>query len=145
MNLYRLFALGLALTVAGSAFAFEAQCPANIETTQQLVAPAQPGWTEFSRDPWGTAGDPASERVRSKSGFSGIQVYDGPPKGLADLIPDNERDTWTLGDPKGRIRPQFMACVYDGTYVRLVRQLPANVVKCHASEGGKLSCTTVGP
>lgn len=107
---YRLFVLTLGFTGASSGLAFETQCPETIETTQQLVAPAQPGWTDFSRDPSGTAGDPSSERLRIKSGFAHIEVYDGPPKELADLMPDNERDTWTLGDPKGRGRPKFMAC-----------------------------------
>jgi hypothetical protein len=138
---HRLVLAVAGLVAATSGHAFEAQCPQTVETAQRLSAPPPAGWSEFSRDPWGTAGDPSSDALRNKSAFSHIEIYDGPPKEIADLIPDNQRDTWTLGDPAKRARPQFMACAYGGTYVRLVRELPANVVKCHAAKSGKLTCT----
>src|SRR5438445_3126174 len=103
------FALLWLCTFAGPTAAFEAQCPQVIETTQQLASKAPPDWTEFSRDPWGTAGAPSSEQLHNKSGFSQIEVYDGPPREIADFIPDNARDTWTLGNPKERVRPELMA------------------------------------
>jgi hypothetical protein len=125
--------------IAGPCFAFDAQCPQSINTTQHLGTAIRP-WQEFSRDPWGATGGAAASASQLRSGFSRIELYDGQPRELADLVPDNERDTWTLGDPAQRTRPQFMACVYDGTYVRLVRQLPADVTRCHAAKTGKLHC-----
>ena len=138
MNPLRLLLLSVSL-FADASLAFEAQCPETIYTNQKLASPIA-GWDEFSRDPWGVAGSPAAGMLRSRSGFSHIEIYDGAPKDLADLIPDNELDTWTLGDPKERQRPQFMSCVYDGTYIRLIRQLPDNVARCRSSKSGKLHC-----
>ena len=127
------------IILAAPSLAFEAQCPETIYTNQKLASPVA-GWDEFSRDPWGTAGSSAAGTLRSRSGFSHIEIYDGAPKDLADLIPDNELDTWTLGNPKERQRPQFMSCVYDGTYIRLIRQLPDSVTRCRSSKNGKLHC-----
>jgi hypothetical protein len=116
--------------------AFDTSCPESITTDQQLSQPAS-GWEPFARDPWGTAGKPP---VPTRSGFSHIEIYDGAPKELADLVPDNERDTWTFEKPGDRKRPLFMACVYDSTYVRLVRQLPPKVTQCTARKNGALHC-----
>ena len=129
-----LFALSL------PAAAFDTSCPESITTEQQLAAP-QAGWQSFARDPWGTAGTPP---VHTRSGFSHIEIYDGPPVELADLVPDNERDTWTFGKNDAAKRPLFMACVYDGTTVRLTRQLPAGVSRCVAKKSGALHCDEIG-
>lgn len=126
--------------IAFRAAAFDTTCPETIVTDQQLSAP-QDGWQPFARDPWGTAGTPP---VHTRSGFSHIELYDGPPVDLADLAPDNEGNTWTLGKDNPQKRPLFMACVYDGTAVRLVRQLPPLVTRCVARKGGDLHCDEAG-
>lgn len=124
------------LSAAAPCLAFDTTCPETITTDQQLSAP-QAGWQAFARDPWGTAGAPP---VHTRSGFAGIELYDGPPVELAQLVPDNELNTWTFGKNDAAKRPQFMACVYEGTAVRLVRQLPAGVTRCVAKKNGSLHC-----
>jgi hypothetical protein len=118
------------------------QCPDSITTQQAAVAPS-PGWTVFARDPWGNAGSPGT--VKLKSGLSKIELYDGEPKEIADLKPDNEIDTWTFGKPQPGDRPTFMACVYGDTHVRLVKELPKGIRKCRASKAGRLTCETYPP
>src|SRR3569833_2849532 len=104
--------VGLCLAQPG--LAFDTTCPESISTDQQL-SQSIGGWEPFARDPWGTAGNPP---VHTRSSFSHIEIYDGAPRELADLVPDNERDIWTFGSPKARERPLYLACVYDATYVR---------------------------
>jgi hypothetical protein len=131
--------LVLALLAATPALAFEFQCPETIMTRQIASAPPG-GWSPFVRDPWGNAGNPDSVAV--KSTFSKIELYDGEPKEIADLKPDNDVDTWTFGKPQAGDRPTFMACVYGDTHARLVRELPKGIKKCRASKAGKLTCET---
>lgn len=132
-------AVVLATAFSGSALAVEFRCPETITSYQQLADPA-PGWTGFSRDYGGTAGNPAVERLKNHSAFSHIEVYDGEPKELADLMPDNGVDTWSFEAPSPSDRPLYMACVYGDTFVRLVKRLPADVVKCRAAKDGVLRC-----
>ncbi len=129
----------VALLATIPAHAFEFQCPETITTKQIAAAPA-PGWSPFVRDPWGNAGNP--ESVTVKSTFSKIELYDGEPKDIADLKPDNEIDTWTFGKPQPGDRPIFMACVYGDTQARMVRELPKKLKQCRASKSGKLTCDT---
>jgi len=123
----------------GACAAFEASCPRSITTVQQL-AQTDDGWEPFARDPYGSAGTPPKEAVPLRADFSHIEIYDGPPKELADLVPDNERDTWTFDGAGAKSRPIFLACVYDGTYVRLVRRLPDAVTRCVAGKNGTVRC-----
>ena len=127
----------VAFLAALPAQAVQFQCPQAITTKQSATSTPQ-GWTAFARDPWGNAGSP--EAVTLKSAFSKIELYDGEPKEIADLKPDNEIDTWSFGKAQPGDRPIFMACVYGSTHVRLVRQLPKAIKQCRASKEGTLTC-----
>jgi hypothetical protein len=106
--------------VATQAYAGEYKCPEKITTTgTQVVAVAGfEGWD-----------DPQVPAF-----VTGINLYDGHPKGMAQLKPDNAEDpnegdgsVWTLPDsPSGF----WMVCTYSDTNARVTRQIDSGEKFC---------------
>ena len=112
----------LAVTVAApTAVLADVGCPMKIEVSQSLAAP-QDGWT--------------GGQDKLPTELAGISVFDGPPEQLADLVPDDGKETgdsrsdvWNL--PKSE-RGYWLTCRYSSTTVTLTRPLPAAVTRCEA-------------
>ncbi len=116
-----LFACGFTLLLApASAFA-DVGCPQAVVTTQALAAP-QAGWTA------------GLDKLPTE--VAGVSVFEGPPEEMADLVPDDGKDTadtrsdiWNLPQSD---RGYWLVCHYSSTTVILSRQLPATVTRCEA-------------
>lgn len=121
--------------ISCSADALEISCPEKIVTTQKLVGRAK-GWKEFVR-PDGTLSR------RNYSYVSGIGIYDGDPREIVELKPDDEmakEETWSFNKPTSSKRPLYMACAYFETRVQFIRTLPPSVKKCTSKRGVVLQC-----
>lgn len=83
------------LTTLALAASLQFDCPATIETRQQLLTPQQ-GWQAFTRDDDGKPGETLSHRLDN------LALFDGDPAELAQLKPDNgdndEIDYWSQLD-----------------------------------------------
>ncbi|HTL12638.1 MAG TPA: STY0301 family protein [Bdellovibrionota bacterium] len=91
-------------------------CPDRIETAQSLKSAVSP---------WQTFEDPNTVNYLSM-----VDYYDGEPKGMAQLVPDNEDSlhdpVWTFsGD-----REIWQVCRYTNTQVSLTKKLPKGIKKC---------------
>jgi hypothetical protein len=120
MTMYRtctillLGALAASLAVAG-----DVGCPERISTTQTL-AQTVPGWT--------------NQMDATPNLLAGVTFYDGPPKELASLVPDETHAkgkllaSWQLFPNPGR--QYWLACIYSGTRITLARPLPKELRAC---------------
>jgi len=120
--------------------AFEVACPNKIVTSQKIVGGA-PGWKEFVR-PDGNAKLPRWSYV------SGINLYSGDPKNIAQLKPDDENAkeaSWSFSTPSSPDRPLYMACIYFDTRIQFIKALPLNVRKCTSSRERVLRCEEFKP
>jgi len=91
------------------------RCPDRISTTQSLAG-AIAGWT---------AEDGATPTI-----LASVTFFDGPPKQLASLVPDESHSqsaTWQLVSNHGQY---WLACGYSGTRITLARALPAGTKTC---------------
>jgi len=112
----------LTITVGlSSAVLADVGCPMKVEVKQAPAAPPS-GWTA------------GLDTLPTEA--TGVSVFDGPPEELADLVPDDGKDTadtrsdiWNL--PKSD-RGYWLVCHYANTTVTLARQLPATVTRCEA-------------
>jgi hypothetical protein len=108
----------LAVLAAGLA-AQDVRCPARISTEQTLSQPVA-GWT--------------NQMDAAPNMLAGVTFYDGPPKDMASLAPDETRvkgkvlASWDLTPNPGR--QYWLACGYAGTRVTLVRPLPKELRSC---------------
>ena len=96
-------------------------CPAQLITTQSVSAP--PGWT--------------TDRNRASGKFLGLTFYDGPVRGLGQLIESDQRrqgrklvSGWDFDGLKTTV---YMACLYIDTDIVLSQPLPP-VKRCTVSE-----------
>jgi hypothetical protein len=111
----------LLLAVLGAALASaeDIHCPERI-STKQTLAQAVPGW--------------ADQMDATPNLLAGVTFYDGPPKDLASLVPDETHvkgkvlATWDLTPNSGR--QYWLACGYAGTRVTLARALPKELRTC---------------
>ena len=69
------------LTTLALAASLQFDCPATIETRQQLLTPQQ-GWQAFTRDDDGKPDETLSHRLDN------LALFDGDPAELAQLIQD---------------------------------------------------------
>lgn len=126
----------LILSIASSsAFAVEIKCPREIFTSQSLAEPIA-GWEEFVR-PSGVDPAPKSSYIER------IDIYDGDPKEIVQLKPDDENatnQTWSFSEPAPAGRPIYMSCVYLGTRIQVIKALPLNFKECTVFAGGILRC-----
>ena len=101
-------------------------CPKTFKTIQSLRdVPA--GWQPFI--------DTTNTRHR----LDAVAFYDGSPKDLATLKPDNgdsnEPPVWTFTRSGGRAI--WQVCGYTQTAVTLARQLPDTIKGCHVDRDKK--------
>jgi hypothetical protein len=93
-------------------------CPAQIQVREQ--ADAQTPWRPFI------------DKVNARHFLSHVDLYDGPPEGLAQLKPDNadtdDKDPsyWSV-DASNTL---YVACNYQDTSVKYVRALPRAEKRC---------------
>jgi len=120
--------------------ALDISCPEKITTSQELLKQAS-GWQQFVR--------PVKEgKTRQWSYVSGISLYTGDPKDIAQLKPDDEMakdQSWSFSAPSSPERPLYMACVYFETRIQFVKALPLNVKKCTSIGEGVLRCEEFKP
>jgi len=101
-------------------------CPDRINVTGGSVADKPEGFTVW-------------KNPNVYHWLNGLSIYDGHPRELASLIPDDpEKDeqVWTLqeNNPRG----YWLECWYGNTHLRLIKELPENTVRCstfQAKEG----------
>ena len=97
------------------------ECPAEIQTTQNIKEPAPEGWASIPNP-------------QSKKYLDSISVFDGPPEELASLVPDNEENqilsktVWSFHKKKDR--PIWLACSYLRTDIVLAKALPLEITQC---------------
>ena len=107
------------LLMAAAAGAEDIRCPERISTNQTL-AQNVPGWTD--------------QRDGTPNILAGVTFYDGPPKELASLAPDESHAkgkviaSWDLTPNPGR--EYWLACSYAGTRIALARPLPKELRSC---------------
>ncbi|MCX4025955.1 hypothetical protein H0A36_19160 [Endozoicomonas sp. SM1973] len=83
----------------------EITCPQQISTNQSLVEPVAE-WEEFIR-PSGV------DRNLKQSNIYRIDLYDGEPKEIAQLKPNDvnaSNQTWIFSGPAPANRPVYMSC-----------------------------------
>jgi hypothetical protein len=135
---FALLCAGLLASV--NIFALEIRCPEKIVTTQTLVK-QESGWQEFVRPTLSGANE------NNWSIPSRIALYDGNPKEIAELKPDDsaKKSTWRFTEPSPANRPIYMSCVYSNTRIEFIKALPLNIKKCTETRAGVLRCEAFKP
>lgn len=123
----RLFLFAFLIFSAAAAQAGEFTCPEEIETTQKIAK------TEIG---WDVVADPQYNAI-----LEGISLYDGNPKELADLKPDNvETDdidlSWDFG---ATMKNLWLRCNYAHTRLTVAKKLPDGYRKCTAGRDPDIS------
>jgi len=122
--------------------ALEIRCPEKIITTQTL-AKQESSWQEFVR-PISLSGVDENNWSR----LSRISLYDGDPKDIAELKPDDEsaqKSAWSFTEPSLANRPIYVSCVYSSTRIEFIKALPLNIKKCTEIQTGVLRCEEFKP
>ncbi len=142
-------ALAMALAAGGCGEAARAAdwklaCPASISTTQSVGGTLPPEWIAHARNGATMLAAPPGAAVAGNSPAVSISVFDGPPKELAELVPDNpdaRRPRWSLA--KDRKRDTYIVCNYMDTRMKLARKVPATVRACtvDAAKGAAVGVT----
>jgi len=118
----------VAVLAAGLAAAEDVRCPERISTTQTLSQPV-PGWS--------------NRMDASPNLLAGVTFYDGPPKDMASLVPDETHvkdkvlASWDLIPNPGR--QYWLACGYADTRVTLARPLPKELRTCTVTYDPKVT------
>jgi hypothetical protein len=116
--------MGIGVMLCASAVgAADYNCPAKIETDQHgKKIPV--GWQTFI--------DPANQAHT----FQGVRFYDGEPKGMANLKPENgdanQSPVWTFGARQSG-RSIWEVCVYSDTSVMLSKKIPDTIKNCRVT------------
>lgn len=110
-------------TVSARAAKIEIECPEEIKT-KQSVSTVPKGWSAHV------------DTLTTRQIFTGLTLFNGHPKDAAPLFPDeaekNEKIT-DAPDTVYKIPPGhdvYVACLYTGTLVQMVRKLPKDVQIC---------------
>ena len=111
----------IASPALGSTITGDAICPRTIAVTQTPGAP-----------PAGFEAVVSDRPVR----LAGLTIFDGPPKELGSLEPDNGDSgqpfsVWTLSVDKKR--GLWVSCVYSGTTIVLQHRLPDTITSCRVT------------
>ena len=118
----------LVVMAACFAAAQDVRCPERISTTQTL-SQSVPGWT--------------NQMDATPNMLAGVTLYDGPPKDMASLVPDETHlrgkllASWDLTPNPGR--QYWLACGYSGTRVTLARPLPTELRTCTVTYDPKVT------
>ena len=109
----------LAIVAAALATGEDIRCPDRISTAQTL-SQTPSGWT--------------NQTDATPNILAGVTFYDGPPKDLASLAPDETHAkgkvlaSWDLTPNPGR--QYWLTCGYSGTRITLARPLPKELRTC---------------
>lgn len=111
------------MLAAGTAQAFEFNCPAQLHTEQKATA-VEAGWEAVARFV-----------DETPNVFSGIQFYEQHPSKMGSLVPDRSLEqkgksvnVWKF-DPR-QSSDMWFACTYTQTVVILARRLPPGIREC---------------
>ena len=121
-------ALVLVCLLAGArcVLAGEPPCPKDFKTEQKLLLPVK-GWDVFE--------DPNLQHHF----LTAVSFYDGPPKEMADLVPDDPEakggQVWTFALGAGAGHGVWQVCRYSGTSLSLSRKLEPSVKSCKVRYG----------
>ncbi|WP_042051538.1 STY0301 family protein [Aeromonas dhakensis] len=104
-------------------------CPATIETRQQLLGTTQ-GWQAVIRNELGEQHQPLRHRLEN------LALFDGDPDERAQLKPDNGDSHaihyWSLD--RHNPRPFYLVCHYRETAITLQQALPAGLGYCRVNQ-----------
>jgi hypothetical protein len=111
------------------------ECPPEIRTVQSIEDNTPVGWEVI-------------QESHPKHWQDSIMVFDGPPKELASLVPDNERNqdikktVWTFS--KEKERSIWFTCSYHWTDIQLAKELPKEITKCKPIPSKRKPVTAIG-
>ena len=102
-------------------------CPDEIKTAQSIAA-LMTGWE-------------SAEEKQYPSVLESVSLYDGPPKDMADLEPDNGDSNdvnlvWTFGGASKNI---WLRCNYAHTRLTLAKLLPDGFTTCTAERDANVN------
>ena len=111
----------LAVPALGAEISGDAICPRTIAVTQTAM-----------QTPAGFEAVKSDQPVT----LAALTIFDGPPKDLASLEPDNgdsgqSFSVWTLSADKQR--GLWVSCIYSGTTIVLQRRLPDTTTSCRVT------------
>ncbi|HDX8644244.1 STY0301 family protein [Aeromonas dhakensis] len=117
------------LTALALSATLQFDCPATIETRQQLLGTAQ-GWHTVTRNELGEQHQPLRHRLEN------LALFDGDPDERAQLKPDNGDSHaihyWSLD--RHNPRPFYLVCHYRETAITLQQALPAGLGYCRVNQ-----------
>lgn len=117
------------LTALALSATLQFDCPATIETRQQLLGTAQ-GWQAVTRNALGEQHQPLRHRLEN------LSLFDGDPDERAQLKPDNGDSHaihyWNLD--RHNPRPFYLVCHYRETAITLQQALPAGLGYCRVNQ-----------
>ncbi|WP_421145128.1 STY0301 family protein [Aeromonas dhakensis] len=117
------------LTALALSATLQFDCPATIETRQQLLGTTQ-GWQAVTRNELGEQHQPLRHRLEN------LALFDGDPDERAQLKPDNGDSHaihyWSLD--RHNPRPFYLVCHYQETAITLQQALPARLGYCRVNQ-----------
>ncbi|WP_421164343.1 STY0301 family protein [Aeromonas dhakensis] len=117
------------LTALALSATLQFDCPATIETRQQLLGTAQ-GWHAVTRNELGEQHQPLRHRLEN------LSLFDGDPDERAQLKPDNGDSHaihyWSLD--RHNPRSFYLVCHYRETAITLQQALPAGIGYCRVNQ-----------
>lgn len=117
------------LTALALSATLQFDCPATIETRQQLLGTTQ-GWQAVTRNELGEQHQPLRHRLEN------LSLFDGDPDERAQLKPDNGDSHaihyWSLD--RHNPRPFYLVCHYQETAITLQQALPAGLGYCRVNQ-----------
>lgn len=117
------------LTALALSATLQFDCPATIETRQQLLGTTQ-GWQAVTRNELGEQHQPLRHRLEN------LALFDGDPDERALLKPDNGDSHaihyWSLD--RHNPRPFYLVCHYQETAITLQQALPAGIGYCRVNQ-----------
>ncbi|HDZ8965513.1 STY0301 family protein [Aeromonas dhakensis] len=117
------------LTALALSATLQFDCPATIETRQQLLGTTH-GWQAVTRNDLGEQHQPLRHRLEN------LSLFDGDPDERAQLKPDNGDSHaihyWSLD--RHNPRPFYLVCHYQETGITLQQALPAGLGYCRVNQ-----------
>ncbi|CAJ1919121.1 hypothetical protein HLBENOHH_04165 [Aeromonas dhakensis] len=117
------------LTALALSATLQFDCPATIETRQQLLGTTQE-WQAVTRNELGEQHQPLRHRLEN------LALFDGDPDERAQLKPDNGDSHaihyWSLD--RHNPRPFYLVCHYQETAITLQQALPAGIGYCRVNQ-----------
>ncbi|MGL6239817.1 STY0301 family protein [Aeromonas dhakensis] len=117
------------LTALALSATLQFDCPATIETRQQLLGTTQ-GWQAVTPNEPGEQHQPLRHRLEN------LALFDGDPDERAQLKPDNGDSHaihyWSLD--RHNPRPFYLVCHYQETAITLQQALPAGLGYCRVNQ-----------